>query len=245
MTTGQLIKEARKEAGMTQAELADKLGIPYQSVSQWERNTRKPKPETIYRIAQAIGVDFLDLLGDEERELYVRGLEKGGIGSAFYNAFVANNFQRKDGYSYSDTEIQLINSFVQLNDTGQKKAVERVEELTEIPKYRQEGGESTPPSRESKEGTTAVAPALAPTENADQEQPQPEQQKMPTPVPEDGQDGLEEFVRKHKKNLTAGQEQKILEMMQAMIEPQKQPLSVSVQQTVDEKSPKNGHRGTP
>lgn len=87
--------------------------------------------------------------------------------------------------------------------------------------------------------------SVAPTENADQEQLQSEQQKKPTPVPEDGQDDLEEFVRKHKKNLTTGQEQKILEMMQAMIAPQKQPLSVSVQQTVDEKSPKNGHHGTP
>ena len=61
---------------------------------------------------------------------------------------------------------------------------------------------------------------------------------MPTPVSEDGQDDLEEFVRKHKKNLTVGQEQKILEMMQAMIAQQKQPQSVSVQQTVDETSPK-------
>ncbi|MCI8397939.1 MAG: helix-turn-helix domain-containing protein [Oscillibacter sp.] len=56
-TTGQLIKAARKKAGMTQAELASKLGVPYQSVSQWERDTRNPKYGTIKRIAAALGID--------------------------------------------------------------------------------------------------------------------------------------------------------------------------------------------
>lgn len=63
MTTGQLIKAARKEAGMTQAELASKLGIPYQSVSQWERDTRNPKYDTLQRIAAALGVHPGKLMG--------------------------------------------------------------------------------------------------------------------------------------------------------------------------------------
>lgn len=64
MTTGQRIKEARKKAGLTQAELADKLGIPYQSISQWERDTRNPKYDTLRRIAAALGVDWMDLVPD-------------------------------------------------------------------------------------------------------------------------------------------------------------------------------------
>lgn len=71
------------------------------------------------------------------------------------------------------------------------------------------------------------------------------QQKKPTPVSEDGQDELEEFIRKHKANLTAGQQQKILEMMQAMIKPQKEPLFPSAQQTTDEKAPKTECPGQP
>ena len=62
MTTGQRIKVARKKAGMTQAELAQKLGIPFQSVSQWERDLRNPKIETLQRIAAALGVSLDDLL---------------------------------------------------------------------------------------------------------------------------------------------------------------------------------------
>lgn len=66
MTTGQRIKAARKNAKMTQAELAEKLGIPYQSVSQWERDTRNPKYETLKKIADAIGVEWYTLVPPEE-----------------------------------------------------------------------------------------------------------------------------------------------------------------------------------
>ena len=50
MTTGQLIKAARKKAGMTQTELAQKLNIPFQSISQWERDIRKPKMDNLQKI---------------------------------------------------------------------------------------------------------------------------------------------------------------------------------------------------
>lgn len=64
MTTGERIKEARKTAGVTQAELADKLGIPYQSVSQWERDTRKPKLDTLQRIATVLRIPVPQILGE-------------------------------------------------------------------------------------------------------------------------------------------------------------------------------------
>lgn len=57
MTIGERIKELRKQQGMTQSDLAKKLGIPYQSIGQWERGIRTPKPKTIFRIIEALGVD--------------------------------------------------------------------------------------------------------------------------------------------------------------------------------------------
>ena len=47
---------------MTQVELANKLGIPYQSIGQWERGVRNPKVETIGKIARALDVNLLSIL---------------------------------------------------------------------------------------------------------------------------------------------------------------------------------------
>ena len=62
MTTGQRIKAARKKAGMTQAALAEKLGISYVNISQLEKDQRNPKLETLQRIANALGTSISNLL---------------------------------------------------------------------------------------------------------------------------------------------------------------------------------------
>lgn len=62
MTTGQRIKAARKKAGMTQAALAEKLGISYVNISQLEKDQRNPKLETLQRIAAALGTSISNLL---------------------------------------------------------------------------------------------------------------------------------------------------------------------------------------
>lgn len=61
MTTGARIKAARKAAGMTQAELAAKLGISFQSIGQWENDLRNPKIGTLNKIAKALGVPVTEL----------------------------------------------------------------------------------------------------------------------------------------------------------------------------------------
>ena len=62
MTTGELIRKARKEAGLTQAQLAKKLVIPYQSIGQWERNVRNPKYDTLKKIANALDTEWTKLV---------------------------------------------------------------------------------------------------------------------------------------------------------------------------------------
>ena len=43
MTTGQKIYECRKNAGLTQEELAEKLGVSRQAVSKWESDAAFPE----------------------------------------------------------------------------------------------------------------------------------------------------------------------------------------------------------
>ena len=62
MTIGEAIKDARIKAGVTQAELAERLGISPQAVSQYERGKKNPRLSTIQKFADALGIDVSDLL---------------------------------------------------------------------------------------------------------------------------------------------------------------------------------------
>lgn len=148
MTTGQRIKEARKRAGMTQSELAQKLNIPFQSVSQWERDLRNPKIETLLRISAALKVDVNWLMNGqtlEQRdqamkdhvarrfsELKERTSDKWKKESEEIEAMLSELEAEKDAPS----ELKILQAYHKLNLDGQYEAVKRVEELTEIPKYR-------------------------------------------------------------------------------------------------------------
>lgn len=78
MTMGELIQARRKEAGMTQAELGEKMGISGAAVAQWENNLRKPKKETLSRITSALNTDIPDM-PDEQKERLLARLRSGRI----------------------------------------------------------------------------------------------------------------------------------------------------------------------
>lgn len=50
-----LLRKAREAAGLTQGELANKLGITYQAVQKWERAGANPTVATIQRVLRALG----------------------------------------------------------------------------------------------------------------------------------------------------------------------------------------------
>lgn len=131
MTTGELIRKARKKAGLTQAQLAEKLNIPYQSISQWERGLRRPKLDTLYKISAALGTNVESLYTDNEREISFWADVEGWTRACDHYDHKTSGFD----YAFSATEKNLILAFSSLNDEGQEKAVERVQELAEIPRY--------------------------------------------------------------------------------------------------------------
>lgn len=122
-TIGQRIREARLQAKLSQKELADRLGVSASLIGQYENHIRIPKYETQQKIAHALGVDVYAIFSDSQRELFVEGE---------VNVIIAKH---EDGYYFSDAEKKLIKAFSKLSNEGQQKAIERVEELTEIPKY--------------------------------------------------------------------------------------------------------------
>ena len=123
-TIGQRIREARLQAKLSQKELADRLGVSASLIGQYENHIRIPKYETQQKIAHALGVDVYVIFSDSQRELFVEGEA----------SVILTNLEF--GYSFSDSEKKLIKAFSKLSKEGQQKAIERVEELAEIPKYK-------------------------------------------------------------------------------------------------------------
>lgn len=58
MKGGLLIKEARRRAGFTQKELAERLGTSQSVVARWESNARSPSLETVAKAVRACGFDL-------------------------------------------------------------------------------------------------------------------------------------------------------------------------------------------
>ena len=53
---GNIIKQLRKEAGLTQGELGKKLGVVKQTISSWENNVSEPNSETLSELSKLFGV---------------------------------------------------------------------------------------------------------------------------------------------------------------------------------------------
>ena len=59
-----LLIEARKAAGLTQEDLAGELGRPQSYVSKYERGERRLDVVEFFDVAEAIGIDPLEFLGN-------------------------------------------------------------------------------------------------------------------------------------------------------------------------------------
>ena len=75
LTIGENIRNFRKKNGLTQDELADRLGVTYQSISRWENGTTYPDLELIPAISELLGVTVDELFGMPQAEKEKRAVE--------------------------------------------------------------------------------------------------------------------------------------------------------------------------
>ena len=61
MTVGERIRAARKAQGLTQKQLGEKCGIAEPTIRRYELGKLNPKPDTLKKIAKALGVLWLSL----------------------------------------------------------------------------------------------------------------------------------------------------------------------------------------
>lgn len=63
MNFGENIKNIRKQCGLSQQEVADKLQIKQSSVSDWENDVSRPDYEKLIALAELYDVTLYELLG--------------------------------------------------------------------------------------------------------------------------------------------------------------------------------------
>lgn len=149
---GATIKKYRQELGLTQVDLAKELGITQGTLAQYETGRRKPKIETLKRIADGLCVPWTELCEDvDEHSIATAGVE---YSSKLFMAvaMLGKDEEIKPG---ADGMAQLFNvkrsnqtklilekieeMLNTLNKDGQEEALKRIKELTYIPEYQKAG----------------------------------------------------------------------------------------------------------
>ena len=107
MTFGENLTKFRKARGLTQASLAEQLGVAKSTIAGYEGNHREPNIPTIFEITKILEITGNDLLGIETSH---------------------SNIATKN-------EQSLLDRFNKLNDNGKQKASDYVEDLAGNRKY--------------------------------------------------------------------------------------------------------------
>ena len=154
MTNVERIDDILKDRGISRRQLALMAHIPPSSLQSAMERNRTLSFEMQEKIARVLSVSLYELLGDDERKFFIEA-EAGTISNYI-----------KQGYKFTTDEKLLVRLFHLLNETGKDAAIDRVGDLTEIPRYRAETapestldsneGKDTPPPSEAAE--TAAQP---------------------------------------------------------------------------------------
>mgnify|MGYP000059504993 FL=1 len=168
MSIGENIKKIRVDAGLTQKELGERLGITSQSIAQWETGRREPKYQSMVKIADALNVPVSSLYGISEDNQYKQDAIKQALDLSVQDdgRIDTKAFSENLDYEYgvmSDADIAYVNGEIEklclktfdiwsedelrtlmngyfsgLNRFGQIEAIRRVQELICMKKYRLE-----------------------------------------------------------------------------------------------------------
>lgn len=137
---GNMIKTLRKKQGITQEQLADRIGVSFQAVSKWENSIAMPDITLVPVIAQYFGVSTDELLSydsvekDNEIERFVieaaeyretdpekgREILEAGLKKYPDNDILLNNLLYVINYSKNpDETIALASKLIDKTDSGE------------------------------------------------------------------------------------------------------------------------------
>lgn len=136
---GTIIKYARKEYGLTQKELAEKLGVATGTVQQWELGKRYPRIPMIKKIEKLFGVSLVaDPEWDEKLGMWIDALNASKEASEHFNGEGITEISFEQVYTEQQVylENRMHKAFSALNEEGQFEACKRVEQMADTKEYR-------------------------------------------------------------------------------------------------------------
>ena len=117
----------RKEAKLTQAELAKKIGISSPTLSSWEQGKSIPDIDKLYELSVVLGVDLVTISGFTLSEP-VPELSSFQSEATETDAELSNPLK--------PDEQQLVTDYRSFNDEGKEKVREYVADLKGNPRYK-------------------------------------------------------------------------------------------------------------
>lgn len=114
MNIGKIIKDRRKELGLTLADVGDAVGVAHATVSRWETgNISNMRRDRIYKLAQVLQLNPAEIMGFTEQEL--------------------RSFEEGDLLAYASTDpdaIELLELYRKMDRQDKKRVVEFVRALS-------------------------------------------------------------------------------------------------------------------
>ena len=141
---GIMLKEYRENKKMTIKDLSEKCGVDEKKIECFEVGKTVPNSDQeMIDIIEALQMDIVQFFrpffkqNDFETEFIIDGIfRKIGKSSNFnVNEFKKSYEKAKKAFDFSEREIYLLQIYKLLNEKGREEAIERIEELTYIPKY--------------------------------------------------------------------------------------------------------------
>ena len=92
--TANRLLQYRKQAGLSQEELAEKIGVSRQAVSKWERSEASPDTDNLVELSKIYGVSLDEMLGLQTAKTEESPLEQDEVYVSFKDGIHVNS---KDG----------------------------------------------------------------------------------------------------------------------------------------------------
>ena len=112
-----VLRYLRESENLKQEELAEKVGVSYAAISNYETGKREPKRKTLEAIADYFNVDMNYLLGKTSIQRVV--------------TFDSNGNRIYSSNTLTERQQLLLDSFNALNEDGQRKVLEYIGDLSD------------------------------------------------------------------------------------------------------------------